>query len=319
MIELAPPLVSVPVLGGNLAVGVWNGVDASAPTVLAIHGITASHRCWPLVAEALPGVRMIAPDLRGRGRSNTLGGPYGLAQHAADLVAVLDHVGVDRVAVLAHSMGAFVAVTLAAAHPERVASLTLVDGGLPLDAPAVPASVAASGETAVLGPAAERLSMTFPDREAYRDFWRQHPAFRANWNDAVQGYVDYDLQGIAPALRPSGVIEAVSTDVAQLYGGDAYAAALAAVEVPTTFVRAPRGLLDEPQALYRAERATEHPTIDAMRVVEVADVNHYTIVLARSGAEAVAREVRRALDTDTQSVDWIGADAAESVSERGIA
>lgn len=319
MIELAPPLVSVPVLGGDLAVGVWNGADASAPTVLAIHGITASHRCWPLVAAALPGVRVIAPDLRGRGRSNTLGGPYGLAQHAADLVAVLDHFGVDRAAVLAHSMGAFVAVTLTAAHPDRVASLTLVDGGLPLDPPAASASVTTSGETAVLGPAAERLSMTFPDQESYRDFWRQHPAFRTNWNDALQGYVDYDLQGIAPALRPSGVIDAVSTDVAQLYGGDGYASALAAIRVPTSFLRAPRGLLDEPQALYRAERATEHPTIDAMRVVEVADVNHYTIVFARSGAETVAREVRRALGAATHGVDRVGADAAEPVSERGIA
>ncbi len=319
MIELAPPLVSVPVLGGDLAVGVWNGADASAPTVLAIHGITASHRCWPLVTAALPGVRVIAPDLRGRGRSNALGAPYGLAQHARDMVAMLDYFGVDRVAVLAHSMGAFVAVTLAAAHPDRVASLTLVDGGLPLDPPAASTSVTTSGETAVLGPAAARLSMTFRDREAYRDFWRHHPAFRADWNDAVQGYVDYDLQGIAPALQPSGIIDAVSTDVAQLYGGDAYASALAAIRVPTTFLRAPRGLLDEPQALYRAGRATEHPTIDAMRVVEVADVNHYTIVLARSGAETVAREVRRALDADTHGVERVGADAAEPVSERGIA
>lgn len=319
MIELSPPLIPVPVLGGDLAVGVWNGADPSAPTVLAIHGITASHRCWPFVAEALPGVRLIAPDLRGRGRSNALGAPYGLAQHAADLMAVLDHFGVDRAAVLAHSMGAFVAVTLAAAHPERVASLTLVDGGLPLDPPAASASVASSSETAVLGPAAERLSMTFHDREAYRDFWRQHPAFRSDWSDTVQGYVDYDLNGVAPTLRPSGVVDAVSTDVAQLYGGEAYTAALAAIAVPTTFLRAPRGLLDEPQALYRAERATEHPSIDALRVIEVADVNHYTIVLSRAGAESVAREVRRALRTDEHSADRLGVDEVEQVAERGIA
>ena len=305
MTTLIPPVIAVPVVGGDLAVGVWNGADASAPTVLAVHGITASHRCWPLVAEELPGVRVIAPDLRGRGLSNTLGAPFGLEQHVADLVAVLDHLGIDRVAVLAHSMGAFVAVTLAATHPDRVSSLTLVDGGLPLDAPAEPAQ----GQAALLGPAAERLSMTFPDREAYRDFWRRHPAFCSHWSDAVQGYVDYDLQGEPPALRPSGSLEAVSTDVAQLFGGETYTAALGAIAAPTTFLRAPRGLLDEPRALYRAERAREHPTIEGMRVVEVDDVNHYTVILGRAGAQVVAREVRRALSVETR----------DAVAERGIA
>ncbi len=83
----------VPVAGGTLRVGVWEPPEATAetPTVLAIHGITASHRCWLAVVEALPQVRIVAPDLRGRGRSNQLPGPYGMPAHAADLVAVLDH------------------------------------------------------------------------------------------------------------------------------------------------------------------------------------------------------------------------------------
>ena len=45
------------------------------PSVLAVHGITASHRSLAVVAERLPDVRLIAPDLRGRGRS--IGRPPG--------------------------------------------------------------------------------------------------------------------------------------------------------------------------------------------------------------------------------------------------
>ncbi len=295
MSTLVPATIAVPVHGGDLTVGVWNDDCADAPAVLAIHGITASHRCWPLVAERLPGVRVIAPDLRGRGRSNALGEPYGLHQHVLDLVAVLDAVGEDKVAVLAHSMGAFVAVLLAAEFPERVSSLTLVDGGIPLEPSIRSPAHADSGGTAVLGPAAERLSMEFASVDDYREFWREHPAFRGHWSSVVEGYVDYDLRGAAPHWTPSGVIGAVQADVAELYGGEAYEAALGRIAAPTTFLRAPRGLLDEPEALYPVGRAQRAPTIPGLTVVEVDDVNHYTIVLGPDGAETVAHHVRAAL------------------------
>ena len=54
------------------------------------------------------GVRLIAPDLRGRGRSNTLPGPFGMTRHADDMAAVLDFLGVPRAVVVGHSMGGFV-------------------------------------------------------------------------------------------------------------------------------------------------------------------------------------------------------------------
>lgn len=286
MTRFDPPITCVPVDGGELAVGVWDAAALARP-VLAIHGITATHRSWPLVAAALPEARVIAPDLRGRGDSSALPGPFGLAQHARDMVAVLDDFGLDRVDVVAHSMGAFVAVVLARLFPERVASLTLVDGGLPLDSP----TGAPSGGTAVLGPAAERLSMTFADAEAYRDFWRRHPAF-SEWSPAIEHYVDYDLQGEAPELRSSANPIAIGADAGELYGGADYEAALASIAAPVVFLRAPRGLLDEPTGLYRAERPLQSPTVPGLRVVEVDDVNHYTIVLGERGAAAVADALR---------------------------
>ena len=65
--------------------------------VLAIHGITASSRSWTAVARHLGDqVTFIAPDLRGRGGSSGLPGPFGLAAHLEDLAAVLDFAGVLR-------------------------------------------------------------------------------------------------------------------------------------------------------------------------------------------------------------------------------
>ena len=70
-----PDLFSVPVGGGDLTVAQWG----DGPAVLAIHGITSTSRTWLAVGRALGGrATLIAPDLRGRGRSNTLPPPkYG--------------------------------------------------------------------------------------------------------------------------------------------------------------------------------------------------------------------------------------------------
>ena len=52
-----------------------------------------------------------------------------------DVVAALDHLGVEKAQIVGHSMGAFVAAVVARRHPDRVSSLLLVDGGLPLELP----------------------------------------------------------------------------------------------------------------------------------------------------------------------------------------
>lgn len=289
---------AAPVADGTLAGGQWHP-DAAGTPVLAVHGITASHRNWDLFAEALPERRVIAPDLRGRGRSNTLPAPYGLEQHADDLAAALDALGVARAFVVGHSMGAFVSVTFAERHPDRIAGLVLIDGGIPVPNPD---GVSPDELPAVLlGPALERLSMTFADRAAYRDFWRRHPALGPYWNDAIEAYVDYDLQGTEPELRSSASADAVAVNAVELDGAGGYAEALLAAPAPVDFFRAPRGLQDAaplyPEALV-AEWAERMPQLV---VHDVADVNHYTIVMTAAGAGSVIPVIRARLGAvDTQ-------------------
>lgn len=286
----------VPVRGGDLHVGVWEPAtgDPNAPTILAIHGITSSHVAWPLLADALPDVRIVAPDLRGRGRSRDLPAPYGMPSHADDVAAVLDHFGVDTAVVVGHSMGAFVSLVLADQHPEKVRSLVLVDGGMPLLPPPGVAPEALAG--AILGPAAERLAMTFGDHTAYRQMWRAHPAF-TEWTDLTTAYVDYDLVPEPDGtFRPATRVEALNEDIRELVDGDSLIRALAHRRHPASWLVAPRGLMDEVPPLYpeaARERWTgEHPDLE---LTAVEDVNHYTIVMLQRGIDQVVPHVRTAL------------------------
>jgi len=277
--------------GGALRVGEWSPEDPGAPTVIAVHGITASHLAWAMVAKALPEVRLIAADLRGRGRSAGLPAPYGMARHAADLEAVIQALELPRALLVGHSMGGFVAVVAAHMHPDRFSSVLLIDGGLPL---AIPAGIGKDDLlTATLGPAAERMSMTFKDRPTYLEFWKKHPAFVGDWSQAVADYANYDLTGVEPRLHPSASFEAVKEDSTELFGAESVLAALADLPRPMTLLTAPRGLLNQAPGLYgpsEIERWREELPAVAFR--EVPDVNHYTIVMGAAGAAAVAREVR---------------------------
>lgn len=268
----APSHVSVPVDGGVLTVAVW-GELGGEPPVLAIHGLTASSRAWVEVASRLPGP-VLAPDLRGRGGSGQLPGPYGMAAHAADCVAVLDALGEARASVVGHSMGGFVAAVLAHRYPDRVARLVLVDGGPPLPPPA-------GGPESVIGPAARRLEMRFASPEEYRDYWRAHPSF-AQWTPAVEAYVDYDLAGNGEDLRSRVSAEAMTADFDDLHTGAAGREAFAALPDGVPFVRAERGMLDEPVPLY-----ADPGVLSRLRVTTVPDSNHYSILFGDPGVSAV--------------------------------
>ncbi|MDB4942382.1 MAG: alpha/beta hydrolase [Labilithrix sp.] len=288
-------LARVPVRGGELTVATWGSSDPDAPTVLAAHGITGSHLAWTLLARELPDHRFVAPDLRGRGGSRGLPGPYDIRAHAEDLGAVCEALRLAAPTVVGHSMGGFVAAAFAMIHPEHTGALLLVDGGLPFTLPEGLDRTAAVA--VILGPAAQRLAMTFASRAAYLDFWRRHPAFATDWSPAVEQYADYDLvEDEAGVLRPATVAAAVAEVSPELFGSETGEAALAQLPRRTTILTAPRGLVDDPPGLYPPAVVERwRATLPAARIVTVDDVNHYTIVMSARGARVVADELRALL------------------------
>lgn len=100
---------------------------ASAPAVLLIHGWALDspatwHRVWPLLRG---GLRLIAVDLRGHGKSDRVRERFDIEDLADDLAACLDVLGVGTFSVVGYSLGGMVAQALARRHPARVERLVL--------------------------------------------------------------------------------------------------------------------------------------------------------------------------------------------------
>jgi len=287
-----PEVSKVPVSGGDLTIGRWGDGPV---TVVAIHGISASHRAWSAVAEHLDGITLVAPDLRGRGASEGVPGPFGMAAHARDVVSVIDHIAQERVVVVGHSMGGYVVLELAAKLPDRVSAVVLVDGGLATAPP--PGAAIDRLLEATLGPALVRLRRSFESRDAYFSFWKEHPAFKETgcWNEHVEAYLDYDLTGEPEDLRSRVSEEAVIEDGREVLSGGGAWNNLGAISCPVSLLRAPRGLLNqrEPlisEALVKRARRSLAPLIDEI----VPGCNHYTLMFEEHAAAAVGRGIERA-------------------------
>lgn len=94
--------------------------DPDGRPVLALHGWPQHHYAWrDLLADPPPGLRIIAPDLPGYGWSGPPPHKWAKADVAADVLALLDALGLDRVLLVAHDWGAYVGYLAVLAAPER--------------------------------------------------------------------------------------------------------------------------------------------------------------------------------------------------------
>ena len=121
----------------RLAARAW-GPSGGLP-VLAVHGWLDNAASFDVLAPLLPGMRLVAVDLTGHGRSGhrPFGAHYHFVDFIPDMVAAADALGWDRFAVLGHSMGGGIASFMAAILPERITRVAMIEGlGPPTSNPA---------------------------------------------------------------------------------------------------------------------------------------------------------------------------------------
>ncbi len=189
-------------------------------------------------------------------------------------------------------MGAYVAARLAAEHPARVSGLVLLDAGLPFPVPEDPSSLLDSAVTN----AVMRLAITFPSADDYVDGWCAHPAFADAWNADIDAYARYDLVEDGGVARCVASGEAVRTDSREMVLDDTTRTALDRVQAPVQLLRAERGD-DEDSPLIPGDALRAFASGHAqVRIEEVADVNHYTLVLGDgAGPRRVVAAIERAV------------------------
>ena len=272
MVSLSPRTTVHTLDGVSLYVATWGQYTQPDRVIVLVHGLTASHLEWQELGPILAaqGWYVIAPDLRGRGRSSKPPHGYGIAYHANDLLTLCDRLDLARVTLVGHSLGAVIALYVAALYPTRVQKLVMLDAGgkIPADtAQAIGASVA-------------RLGTTYPSLDAYLDAMRRLPMIQ--WNTFWEQYFRYDAQVHSDGQVTSRVSKtAIEEENAVLFMTRTEDLPHF-VKQPTLIVRATVGLLGVDRGLILpAEEAQRLLQImPASQLVEIPDANHYTMMLA---------------------------------------
>jgi lipase len=284
--------LDVPLPDGMLRVLRWGSGGRAA---IALHGTTASAMSWQAVARGLPPEwTLYAPDLRGRGGSATLPGPYGLDRQVADVLTAVRHLRLARPVLAGHSLGAYIALLAMAGHASAFGGLLLVDGGIPLPVPdGVDFDAVLS---ATLGPALARLRQTFPTTEAYFDFWRAHPALQDSWGSDIEDYLRYDLTGPDGARRSRVVEAAVRANGRELLARSSdFGTALRELSFTTRLLRAPAGMFGRPPGFLPDELCrTWLAQAPKLTLETVPGSNHYTLVFDPAHAATVAQRLTQA-------------------------
>ena len=199
-----------------------------APAIVLLHGLRAYAHWFDEFAEAAGNrFRLIALDQRGRGASGWApDGRYDTDSYVADVESLKAGLGLDRFALVGHSMGGTNAVAFAARHPGSVSALVIVDQRAPSS---IPPGWARIGREVAATPAA------FPDRDAVRAFLRTLHA-RAS-DRSMETRLDWMLMADAAGVLTWRLDPAIFDPAAKRDAPDRGWTALAQITCPTLVVR----------------------------------------------------------------------------------
>lgn len=255
--------------------------QGSGPTLLLMPGLTANaHSFDGLVVEGVvTAVRLLAVDLRGRGLSDKPTTGYTLAEHAADILGLLDQLGLDRVILGGHSYGGLLGMYMAHRYPERVEKLVVIDAAAEMH----------PDTRRLIQPAIDRLGKPVSSWESYLAAVKAMPFFYHWWDPLIERYFQADVETrtdgtVISRSRPEAIVEAVEYVLAEAWQDKL-------ITQPTLLLNATGayGLPGAPPLLPREQALATVERLSKGRYAEVAG-NHITMLYGQ-GAKQIVREL----------------------------
>jgi pimeloyl-ACP methyl ester carboxylesterase len=244
---------------------VYPGPAAGAPVVLCLHGLMRNGRDFEELAARLAAhARVIVPDVRGRGLSarDPDFNNYQIPVYLQDVLALLTGLGAARVRIVGTSMGALMAMVLAARQPALVAGIVLNDAGPELDPAGIERIRGYAGKSAPVRSWAEAIAQV---RSTYGRAWpglsdeRWEKLVRLSYRANAAGVPEVDADPrIAEPLRDTNT---AAPDLWPLWG--------ALAKVPILAIRGAQSDILSAATLARMQR--EKPDL---RVLTVANRGH---------------------------------------------
>src|ERR687896_964992 len=270
---------------GEIELAIWRAGEGPDP-IICLHGITAQHRAFNAAARYLEASRGFGGvDLRGRGDSDKPESGYSLEVHAADVVRVLDHLGLESAVLAGHSMGGFVALKTALMFPERVRAIVLLDGGWPrVESTPEELTEEEKQEAAALeeglARAFKRLDMIFESPEAYLDYWFPDQGLTLeDLPPELADYYLYDLGEVEGVYQPKASRAAAEEDSPSVSSTSPSIEEMRNVTCPVALVRASEGFFPGSDPLISDEtRDAMAGVLDLRSDILVEGANHYTML-----------------------------------------
>ncbi len=249
------------------------------PVLLWLHGVSGSAASFSgvVMAGIADQMRVIAPTLRGRGKSDkVVGNDYAIELHARDVIALLDKLGLDTVMLGGHSLGGLLAAYIAYHFPDRVERLILGDA----------AAEFTPDFHELLEPTYQLLVRTHPFLNHFLTAARLSPVLNGYWDDAVE--VAYAAMtrttedGMVKVWAEREMIDAVSAEMLAIDWKEM----LQQIELPTLLLNAPAPYSgsDKP-AILPAELALATANLMPNCRYERVKGNHTTMLFGDGSAE----------------------------------
>jgi pimeloyl-ACP methyl ester carboxylesterase len=257
--------------------------SGSNPPLILMPGLTANaHSFDGLINVGLsPALRVLALDLRGRGLSDKPNNGYSMADHAADVLGLMEALKLQQVVLGGHSFGGLLTLYMAARHPELVSKLVVIDAACKMHPKLLE----------MIKPSVDRLGKVISSWNVYLESMKKMPFFQGWWDTTIESFYRADVEihndgTVKPRSRPEAIIEAVDKSL-----NEDWAQYLAAIRQPMLLLNSlgSFGLPGAPPVL-PCEHALE--TVNAVaygRYIEVPG-NHMTMLYGE-GAQRMVAEI----------------------------